>query len=873
MTALFSYLSFNIRITGIEGNSFYSRTRQNIKKNISNIVYLEQPPVDAIKLSYAGSSQLSPERDLYIGDRSDTLYDNSKTNSIKEFTSETSPITVKTRNFLVTQVFNYADSGDIPLYYKHIIDETFGNIVPESIKVYDKNFNPVSIDKYKLEAIYEYDEDTGEETSTGLRYELYNNLESSYDYISGEYEVYFLQYIDNSGSVDIVKTLLLDNQPAYSLATEADIWPLTLSLKPWSKTYTYDETTSVITMSQSLFTAVRYEETKRVRVYPPTETEDTFPWYMRVINGNFKSGYGIYSISYKIPEFSNQAFNPIEPYKLAARSESRMIDKHLIKLPNDNIQSGALFSYLYITIEDDNNNVLYAITNNELIDNTDYINFDGNRVYNSDNEIIKWSTSLLSGIDKRSGIVHLDINLLTTYKIYSTYSYKEDFYKIISLNMNPIFDSNATKEVRVFYLVPSNCPTNPAPSGQTEAIRWLRVSSSGKIIQTNQNAYGGNENLDYNVSLIDSSGYGLKGIIGLYYSWYSYTSSSSLQEIYPDNTINVVSTEGFPKSGWLRFVDSISSTIKYAFYREKTNTSFILGSNSNQVPVVSGGVFVASGTTIELVNFINERSTLSNRDYETEIITLSSELTAPVSASRYFILAETSINPPHKIDDTVLIDIRENGGGIKEDKYEDAKKINPRAQWIADYNNYDGQVLPGNAALVVKLPISIKNSFSPEQIKSIVEENITLGVVPLIRYYGYQPEIISVLPSMTDQSIEVQWKKMGEEFTYNVYYSKLKKGPWIKHNIVRLTDSILDIWTGDNIHASAPYEYRDYNIYNITGLDYNTKYFIKITCEDKYYQWWYSYTDPYSIDGGFGSLYNRPSPSEGNLLSFQVEVI
>lgn len=748
MTDLLNTLSFNVRVTGVTGQSFQSSLRQNVKKPVGSIVYLESPPDDAVKLSYVGSMALSSARDLYIGDRSDELYGNARTGTTSEFLSSSSPISVNTRNFLVTQVFNSTESGKIPLYFKHVFDEDYDAIVSESIKLYDKDFNEVSSDKYKLKLIQEYDEDIGSVIGPS-HYELYNNLESYYDAVTGEFAVYFVQYTDNSGSVDVTKTVLLENDKAYNKATQNDIWYITLGLKPWKTVYSIDDNDSgiAVTMPSNGSTSIRYEETKRVRVYGPSETADTSPWYMRVINGSFSSAYGHYTMSYKIPEFSNQAFNPIEPYKLAVFKPSDKISDRLIKLPNEDITFGSLFSSLYIVVQDENDDTVYAITNDETYDGTDYINFDGERVYDDDNNTVKWSTSLFLGVDKLSGIVQVDIDLLDSYKIYTTYTYKEETYSLTSLNMNPIYDQGVMKETRSIYLVPSNCPTNSEATGQTSAICWLKISASGKITEASQDGSGGNEKISDDASLTDTNGYGLTGVVGLHYSWRATTTMSSSQELVASSVLSVVSTQTFPRTGWLRFIDTTGKA-RYAAYINKTATTLTLSDNSAEVP--SSGVFADS--TVELVNFIDERSTISTRDYDIELTRVPTG-SIPIHTSRYFVLSDLSVNPPHGVNEAVNIDIRQNGGGIIPDKYEEAKLQNPKVQWFSDNGSYDGQVYPGNGAIIIKLPVSIQKMFTDEQIKDIIESNIPYGMVPLIRYYGYQPEITSVTPVASISSL------------------------------------------------------------------------------------------------------------------------
>jgi len=311
--------------------------------------------------------------------------------------------------------------------------------------------------------------------------------------------------------------------------------------------------------------------------------------------------------------------------------------------------------------------------------------------------------------------------------------------------MNPIFDRTLRLETRVVYIVPQNCPTWSSTS-QTESVRWLKVDSSGRIRETNQTRIGGNENLSIPVKLSDSNGFSILGAIGLHYSKSAITSVLESQKIIHGGLIRVANTTNFPSSGWLRFLD-LQGKIRYSKYVKKTNTSFILSSSSSEC---IDDFYTGATSFIELVSFTNERTTLSNRDYVIEnsrsyrtdgAIAVP---TVPVHCSRYFVLAELAVNPPHGIKDIVKIDIREDGGGLIEEKYNEAKAKNPKAQWYPNTSNYDGQIYPGKAVVVIKLPISIKQSFTEGQIQEIINENIAFGVMPIIQYYGYQPVITSI---------------------------------------------------------------------------------------------------------------------------------
>jgi hypothetical protein len=767
---------FQFRITGVTGNSFMTRTKQNVRKRIESILYLETPPADAIKLGYVGSKELSPTNNLFIGDRSDNLFDNSRTGTIQEFIGiDQSSVTVSNKNFITTQIFNEAESGNIPLYYKHVISNPT-SLIAESVRVYDSSFNPVSTDKFKLSLVVEYDDDTGLPTTTPIEYHLYNNLESFFNQDTGEYEVYFIQYTEVISGAEYTRTKLLNNELIYQEATVYDIWWITGDLKPWAQAYIID--VNSISLPANTDFAIKYQEQNRIRVTYPTALNDTDPWFPRVVNGEFTTGYGEYSLKYHIPEFENQAFNPIEPYKTAVNIRCSKIDTHLVKLPHGNIQSGALFSSLYVTAQLDGI-TQYAVTNDPFVDGDEYRDLDNQRVYNSDGDLVTWSYSGLLGLDSLSGIVHVSFDISDNYEVYAAYSYSEEHFELTGLNMNPIFDQTVHNELRAVYIVPESS-ANSNLGLQTESVRWVKVSPSGVINSTNQdNVTGGNEKLNIDVSLDSSDGYRINGVIGLYYNWRASTTSPSLQEVLPNGTLSVSSTSNFPPNGWIRFVDFGYGYMRYAKYTSITDTTFTLA-DSDEIPTASGGLFINVDTTIELVNFVDERTTLSTRlpDNETSVAPPVEDF-IPTSFSRYFMLAELCINPSHSNKELVFIDIREDGGGIDPDKYEEAKTKQPRVQWFNDFGDSRGQIYPGNATMVVKLHSNMLTKFTEQEIEQIVDQNMPLGVKPLIRYYGYEPNITLVYPDPVPYTVEtgyeipIYMKSYSARITVPVFQSYL----------------------------------------------------------------------------------------------------
>lgn len=849
--------SFKFKLNGVTGTPILFSTRQNVKKYVSKMVYLESPGGDAAKLAYVASEEINPTDNLFIGDRSDSIHVNSRTSTTQEFTSTgiTKYITVTNTNFIVTQQFVEADSGSIPLYYKDNLPST---TVPETVKVFNQEGNLVTEDKWKVVPEYVYDEDTGTPTTIINQYLLFNSLENKYDEDTGTYQVYFVQFVSSVAGVNTVYTYILDNEYAYLPAQVEDFWYITPGeLKPWVYAYHIDEFTIQLPMIAE--TSAKYLESQRISVKKPTDYTDTKPWFPRVANGSFTYSYGGYAGVYNIPEFSNQSFDPIYPYKFVARKLCKRIDVRLFQIPNTKLQRGVTFRSISIVFEL-NGIAQYAITTDSSLDGADYYDFDGKTVINEDGDLVKWSTADLLGYDRMSGIVHVNFDISESYDIYGSYPYEEEYYSLTSLSMNPIYDSSVQKQVRVVYIVPENY-ANTNSNIQEASIMWLKVNKDGLISTTNQDGSAYNENIKTACVLGNSNGYYLNGVIGMHYSWSASTTVSvqglsSHEEIIAGTRFYVASTEEFPNKGWLRAKDT-SGNYRYFKYTSKQNSYFVLSNSSSHIP--SGTVNVSDGTTVTLVNFIEERTTSSSRDSQDETTSwgegsLISKL--PSVFSQYFILGDMSVNSKYDKSQLALIDVREDGGGIDPDQYENAKNKNPEAQWTNGNNFFDGQVYPSKSVIVIKLPYSILDSFSLDNVRQIAKEKVPFGVYPLIRFYGYEPRVISILPTDNYGEIQVKWEKEGSEFVYDIWYAKWEKGPWIKANTTLLTDG-----SGS------------YNSFTIENLTDDSLYYIKITMQDRYYSWWYGYSSYNSIEGGLGLDEATPVFPFGNLAHFRFTIL
>lgn len=110
-------------------------------------------------------------------------------------------------------------------------------------------------------------------------------------------------------------------------------------------------------------------------------------------------------------------------------------------------------------------------------------------------------------------------------------------------------------------------------------------------------------------------------------------------------------------------------------------------------------------------------------------------------------------------------------------------------------------------------------------------------------------------------TLKVTWDKMGEEFTYNVWYAREPEGPWIRHNENILTDS----------YGTYIDEY-DTNEYTLDNLEDNRNYYVKVTCNDRYNSWWVAYEGEDSTGGGYGHDEDAPLAPFDNTIGLMINV-
>ncbi len=466
--------SFSVAVTyGDGGDSKPTRiidTHQSVKKPLYYTRFNTYLPGDAVKLAYAAVDDIEADDNIVAIDRSTAASENSPEFIVGEESFNGNSYSSFYRNILITDTYTEAiPSQPIkPLFYRHLLA---GDVVTASIFILDSSFNKLNANGYRIVEHPEYDGLgvlTGDTESIGV----YNDLQNSFDDDTGELVAYYVQYVDADG---VTRTVLLNNEPVFRVATFDDINWTTLLLKEWAKAYTVTQVGNYyqFTLPQVTDYTVRFEESIRLRVVKPVVDTNELPWFIRVTNGAFTHTTAADTFNYHVPEFGDQQFNPIEPYKFVLGEKIEKVATGLVQLKYTPTAMADLPAD--IIIEDRDGTVLHALTTNTLKTGTEYYK-DGVATD------ALWNSTKILSYDSVSGLVQLDVILKDYYNITATYYYTEQYYELTLLDLNPLINPDVLENFYVVYLVPETGHN----AGLETAIHYLRVGRDGLIKDCSQ---------------------------------------------------------------------------------------------------------------------------------------------------------------------------------------------------------------------------------------------------------------------------------------------------------------------------------------------------------------------------------------------------
>lgn len=762
--------------------------RQNVKKDINYIFYKGTVESEDVPCSYVGSTEIDPRANIEIIHKEDEISENSLRVFNGEVTWQGTTITVSSKNFLLTDVFgDYKSDKLVPYYWKHVLPS--GNIDADSVKIVDGDLVEVQESSYRTIQHNTYDETTGLPiTGTYDSCAVYSNYENSYDEQTGEVKLYFVMYKVSGTS----HYALLNQQPVFREATYDDVWSVTSSLKPWEKVYIVSPGTTdfTVTVPNSTTTySLKLNTEGRIFVKDFLDVSDEEPWFPRISNGSFNKLVSSERYVYSVPEFSSQSFNPTSPYKSIVGERALRIRGDIYKVDATPLQVDTTLYILDVVIKDKFDNVLYAFTTDSS-KNGDYYYHAGERVYRDielRNEWVSWDTSGIIGWDIESGFIHLQDDFPDNYVCEVSYYFEEKYLQYTGLNINPVFDETYNGQFYVLYVVPTGGSNDNA--SQTASVNYIKVNRSGKIIATSQDGTAGNYNLN---NVIETDGENIH--YSLFANSTSYgTNSSGSSSLVIDNGNN---SSNFPDNGVLVIGNSAvtASSTQIIGYSAKS-----VGASTTTFTLISPlTATVSSGTSVNLFSFV-------------DLLSSGGQLT---NSMQWFVLAELHIATTYRPEELSLIDVREKGGVIKEEVYDEANIIDPRAVWLRpEHMITRGQPVPGESVAVIKVPFTILSdyggTFKKEDVEEVVRRHIATGVMPVVIYHGAIPEITSAASTTT--TVTICWGSEGSSYSYYVYQSSLEDGPWTLVNSTAVSDQVYG------------------NCYTITGLTTNTVYYFTVT--------------------------------------------
>jgi hypothetical protein len=381
-----------------------------------------------------------------------------------------SSFVIETNNFLLTDVFT---SGNIPIYYRHVVDEENLPRVGDSDLTIASGYTLVEVEL--LDAFMQPVEKvpTSLDNTKGI---LYNNLLSSFSTVN-DYTVYYVRYVIRQGSSTSTFVELLDNENTYHLATFDDL-DESMKIKEGRKAYLIEEVAEgfQVTLPETGTYAWQPAESALIRIEAPAQKTSEDPWYARVSNGHFFSNIGGTIYEYHIAEFLSQSFTPEPPIKEVEEEESTVLSRSLIKLDRENIyESTDLGIYISLHISDKNDIAVSALTTDPTLDGTIATNGKPYQRWDAVDQVG------IRSVDRRTGIVDVDgLKLKTTYSVSSWYHFSEEKYEYTTVDLNPLDDSDILKLRTSIFVDPDIESTD-----KEQTLYYLKTDQVGRVIESN----------------------------------------------------------------------------------------------------------------------------------------------------------------------------------------------------------------------------------------------------------------------------------------------------------------------------------------------------------------------------------------------------
>lgn len=300
-------------------------------------------------------------------------------------------VSARSNKFLLTNVAKFSEKigSKIPLFYRYKIDDS---IVPEAVRIIDYFGIEINKDEYLVEKLDIY----------------------SYVYMNKINKLLFIEYTTENK----VYRKLLNLQPVFREATWADLDERANVIK---NTYLVSDNIIVTSHTEDLY--ISYLNESDIVRTTLGNIED--PWYISVLNVEFKQKISGMEYKYTVPEYYLQQFNMDVKFKKIENKKCKKIFGNIIK-SQYNIHYDR-YSHIYVYVYDFYTKELkHAFSTDTSIRGTLYT------------ETISYK--LISDYNDE-GYIQLPISLDEDDIAYVTHTTNEEYYEYQYLNLNSSINS------------------------------------------------------------------------------------------------------------------------------------------------------------------------------------------------------------------------------------------------------------------------------------------------------------------------------------------------------------------------------------------------------------------------------------------------
>lgn len=715
-------LGFSINNFPIQANF---DTRINVREDFNFLRYGSSFGLRNVGVSFLDSDPININDNLIIKDSTASVPENSPI-KLSEDIHFSQSFDLPNAKFLISDVFKTTSlSETIPLYYGHDLTD-FASV--SDVEILDANFDSVNKDLY----LYIDEEATlGAPSKT-----IYTNLKSEYDGANNTYTIYYARFKDLTTGAFV--TDLLNSKPFYSEVS----FSTPATRRAYSVTPQFGLANILIHFDSRTFSptpllnshrySIKIDRDNRISVLLPPDLPATEKWYLRINPGEFYKNTVDGDARYYVPEYEQQLFSPVSPFKLLVEQEGIAITNRLIFVAPESIANLKTDGfYINIIIRDKFGKTQRALTNDP-----------GASVYTTPNGVVTdvfFEKDAIQSVAEKAGFIRLNTDITIDANVFITYRYIEEFYSYRGISVNSTVNPDVLNNRIVVYIKPEFTLFDPSGNPVSESI--LAKTIYHILVDENDLILQANEQENFKTLKGISTGGGIN---------------------YLDDTVLLSTTIDFYSNFELEILSGANAGRKLKITGYDTGLQRLTVAEDFEETMILGTKYRINKKLNDYTH--QDPVSLSIFNYEGWLTTYLS------SPNHYILLADVfavQALAPKDIDRT---DIRIRGGGIIEKNITDALKLQDEVQWYWDVGYWDGQPYPGMGAMLVELPRKILKevggSFTRKQVEDITERHVGHGTYSIIKYYDKSTKIIDVKPK--DKEIELTWLDI-EVGAYNVY--------------------------------------------------------------------------------------------------------